>query len=400
MPHVFISYATEDRATAAQLAHWLEARQWEVWWDRDVIVGEQYDQVIETALDSAFAVIVLWSRVSVTSRWVRAEASSAAKRDVLVPIAIESANIPLEFRTLQTLDLFGWVGNHADGRLENIENALVHRFGSQGTSVSVVPHNSSPPVSALKTKPETEGGARDPTSERRRRLWYAAMVLTTGGALLLVFVVRPWDVDMSQQAVVSSRTPPETASTGLTLASDPPTVGSTSVTTSSVDGSTSEVVTTPGEPIAMQAEDQTLSGPMVEFTDPQAQGQAYVGTTTENFGALEFEFDIAQGGDYVVWARVSSPEPQLDHNSFFVSINSGQGDTWDFFEDTEPPGEGWHWELISLRCGGKFDQHNCNPWQLRLDTGHHTLKIVGREVDSRLDAIVITSDRGYIPENF
>jgi hypothetical protein len=57
--------------------------------------------VIEEALDSARCVVVLWSKASVASQWVKTEAAEAMRRKILVPVLIEDVKIPLEFRRLQ-----------------------------------------------------------------------------------------------------------------------------------------------------------------------------------------------------------------------------------------------------------------------------------------------------------
>ena len=110
MTDVFISYANKDRERARDLATALEARGWSVWWDRKIVPGQTFDQVIEHELETAKCAVVLWSKHSVASEWVRNEAAAAANRGVLVPALIDDAMPPLEFRRKQTADLIGWDG--------------------------------------------------------------------------------------------------------------------------------------------------------------------------------------------------------------------------------------------------------------------------------------------------
>ncbi|WP_166365335.1 toll/interleukin-1 receptor domain-containing protein [Pseudomonas akapageensis] len=111
MADVFISYASEDRERAAQLASTLGEFGWSVWWDRKIIPGQAFDHVIEHELESARSVIVLWSQRSIESEWVRNEAAVAMERGVLVPAMIERLKLPLEFRRKQTADLVDWEGD-------------------------------------------------------------------------------------------------------------------------------------------------------------------------------------------------------------------------------------------------------------------------------------------------
>ena len=64
MPDIFLSYSREDRDRAERFAGALEASGYDVWWDGVLKAGEVYDQVTETALAAAKAVVVLWSRGS------------------------------------------------------------------------------------------------------------------------------------------------------------------------------------------------------------------------------------------------------------------------------------------------------------------------------------------------
>jgi TIR domain-containing protein/PDZ domain-containing protein len=105
---IFLSYAAEDVKAARGLAEYLESRGWSVWWDRKIPAGHTFDEAIEKALTSARCAVVLWTRAAVASRWVRAEASEALHRDILVPVLLEDVQIPLEFRLVQAVDLRGW----------------------------------------------------------------------------------------------------------------------------------------------------------------------------------------------------------------------------------------------------------------------------------------------------
>jgi hypothetical protein len=77
---VFISYASEDRDRAAELASALGAFGCSVWWDRKIITGQAFDHAIERELETAKSVVVLWSRHSIESEWVRNEAAVASER--------------------------------------------------------------------------------------------------------------------------------------------------------------------------------------------------------------------------------------------------------------------------------------------------------------------------------
>ena len=110
MSDVFLSYAREDQAMAESLAHALEAQGLSVWWDRHIVAGHTFDDVIERELDGAGSVIVLWSAASVGSEWVRNEASTAAERGVLIPVSIDGLRPPLAFRRKQTVSLADWNG--------------------------------------------------------------------------------------------------------------------------------------------------------------------------------------------------------------------------------------------------------------------------------------------------
>lgn len=85
-----------------------------VWWDASLHSGETFDEVIERNLREAAAVVVLWSPRSVTSRWVRAEATLADRRNKLAPAIIESCDRPIIFELTHAADLSEWTGDITD----------------------------------------------------------------------------------------------------------------------------------------------------------------------------------------------------------------------------------------------------------------------------------------------
>jgi hypothetical protein len=106
MSDIFISYSSEDRGKAKDIAEALKRQGFSVWWDRSILPGETFDTVIEDALDAANCVIVLWSKTSVSKGWVRTEASDGKQRGILIPVLIErDVKIPLAFRLMQAADL-------------------------------------------------------------------------------------------------------------------------------------------------------------------------------------------------------------------------------------------------------------------------------------------------------
>lgn len=126
---VFLSYSQRDHEHAVVVAAALERAQYKVWWDRNLQAGDEFPAEIEAQVRSAACVVVLWSEASVASRWVRAEATIGANREVLVPLLIDGTNPPLEFINIQTLDISDWLRS-ADSQIEQLMLAAIARRSS------------------------------------------------------------------------------------------------------------------------------------------------------------------------------------------------------------------------------------------------------------------------------
>jgi len=209
MSDIFLSYASEDLPRVGILIRALERHGWSVWWDRTILPGRTFDQVIEEALDAARCVIVVWSQHSVNSDWVKTEAAEGARRRILVPVLLDEVRIPLEFRRIQAARLLDWhdTGPHPefDKVVQAVEATLetgaAPSIRPQLDSVSPgddKPFGHAPPAPgeeastssvSAKDQPEvhrhTTSDTRETTglSHRQKR-----RLLLIGGALLCVLV--------------------------------------------------------------------------------------------------------------------------------------------------------------------------------------------------------------------
>jgi serine/threonine-protein kinase len=135
MPDIFLSYSREDQGIARRFAEGLSREGFSVWWDQSLNAGEAFDRVTEQALDEARAVVVLWSKTSVDSRWVRAEATQALGNGRLVPVMIEPCRRPIMFELTHTADLIGWDGDEAEASWRAFVGGL-RTLASQGAGLA------------------------------------------------------------------------------------------------------------------------------------------------------------------------------------------------------------------------------------------------------------------------
>ena len=85
---MLVSYNMQDKERVTAHLDALQEHGLEVWWDKDLPGGEDWRENIETELNEAGCVIVVWSPGSVgpDRGFVRDEASRAKERGVLVPV--------------------------------------------------------------------------------------------------------------------------------------------------------------------------------------------------------------------------------------------------------------------------------------------------------------------------
>jgi TolB-like protein/tetratricopeptide (TPR) repeat protein len=160
---LFLSYAHADQAKAQRLARALEKAGHIVWWDALIEGGSRFAQSIDQALETADAVLVLWSKQSGESDWVRDEAAQGRDRRRLVPLSLDGTLPPLGFRQIQMIDLSHWHGRADAPQIKAIERAIAAALG--GTPAAVPAQSSGPRLT------------------RRQALAGGGAVVVAGGAL-------------------------------------------------------------------------------------------------------------------------------------------------------------------------------------------------------------------------
>jgi hypothetical protein len=162
---IFLSYAHENVEQARMLAELLAGYGWTVFWDREILAGTVFDDVIQQQLDQAKCVICLWSVHSVSSQWVRAEAEEGANRNMLVSVLIEDVRLPIAFRRIQAAKLLNWTGSKEDEQLKDVLRAVKFVVEkppqAEGTAAA---QPDAPAVAAAAAPPAAPALARVPTA--------------------------------------------------------------------------------------------------------------------------------------------------------------------------------------------------------------------------------------------
>ncbi len=137
--------------------------------------------------------------------------------------------------------------------------------------------------------------------------------------------------------------------------------------------------------IAFEAEEGIIKHPMVIAEDQVAYSGKYIlipnGDVSDGYAT--YTFQVTSPGNYVVWGRVLASDGESD--SFFVSMDGNADSLWDVVHSTS-----WTWDKVNNRNGA-------DPVVYNLAAGTHTLIIKQREMETKLDGIVISKDIDTVP---
>ena len=176
MPDVFISYKREDqedRGRVTPIARGLEAAGYEVFYDVQVPPGSSWESFLKDKIEAAGCVIVLWSRASVESDWVKEEAELAKNAGKLVPAFVDHVPAPFGFGRVEGAELFDWDGSPEHEEWRRLVAAVAAKLERP------VPPPPPPPVV--------------PGPKSRRALVLAALVLlAVAVAAISIPAIRDW----------------------------------------------------------------------------------------------------------------------------------------------------------------------------------------------------------------
>src|SRR5689334_7129458 len=130
MVDLFISYSRANRDTVRRLAEAIGRLGYAVWWDEELPAHLSYGEVITEKIGEAKATLVVWSKDSAASEWVRAEADMARNQKKLIQTAIDDCVPPLPFNQIQYAALADWQGEADHPGWRKVRASLAALCGS------------------------------------------------------------------------------------------------------------------------------------------------------------------------------------------------------------------------------------------------------------------------------
>lgn len=186
MSDVFLSYAREDRDKAAQIAEALTAGGYDVFWDVEIPPGVSWSDFLEEKLSSSKAALVLWSKTSTASQWVREEARLAKDRSKLIPVMIDDSAPPFGFGEIQAANLSTWNGEADHPQWKLLMAGVAKAVGAEPTGRA-----QAKPVRAASgwDSARAAGAATAPPPPADKPKKKANVPLIVGGSVLATIVV-------------------------------------------------------------------------------------------------------------------------------------------------------------------------------------------------------------------
>jgi hypothetical protein len=191
MADVFLSYAREDREQAQRIAQALGAAGYEVFWDVEIPPGLSWADFLQEKLSASKAALVLWTKTSTASQWVREEARLARDRNKLIPAILDNVAPPFGFGEIQAANLSAWRGDQNDPNWRLLIAAIDRAIGASPRPRpapvefprTVVMPPAPPPFAAPASAAVSDASAGAAARRMPRWVWWA------GGGVAALFVL-------------------------------------------------------------------------------------------------------------------------------------------------------------------------------------------------------------------
>jgi hypothetical protein len=262
----------------------------------------------------------------------------------------------------------------SDGVTKQATKSVIIKNVSTGISLSGLTINGPSSVDESSSGTYTTTAAwSDSTTSPVTPLWSDNSLYTTissGGVLTTSSVTADQTVTVSASYTSGGVTKTATKSVSIN-----------SVTQPGPESPPVEVL--PGSVVLARADLGVITEPMQVVISPEDSIGSYISTSTKYFGTAVYNFNITEPGTYKIIGDVYGMGRFND--SFFVNIDNGTDDVWDF----NPTGEAslynvWRQDEVTARGTGTEFAPQFNPLLVELEAGPHTITFRGRELNSRL----------------
>lgn len=175
---IFISYSRKDTEYVSSLVDAMRKQGFDVWFDKNIRTGTDWDDTIEEQLKTADAIVLILSKTSVASENVKDEISYAIGLDKPVnPIKIEECEVPMRLARKQFVD-FTTMGHEAG--FERLVTDLRRNLEIAEANKSIPKGTFTPPVAAITVT--------NTTNDRPRKSLKVALYIIGGVVVILFFV--------------------------------------------------------------------------------------------------------------------------------------------------------------------------------------------------------------------
>ncbi|MEM0516821.1 toll/interleukin-1 receptor domain-containing protein [Aequorivita flava] len=180
---IFISYSRRDIDYVKSLVEALRSQGFEVWFDKNIMTGNDWDDTIEEEIKKADALVLILSKTSVSSDPVKDEMSYALSLGKsLNPIKIEECDVPMRLARKQFID-FEALG-HELGFERLVKDLTLQLTDKPKEKVTVQKGTFKPPVKQQQ-RPQNYT-ARRPKSNNNSLI--IGGIIIGGGAVVILIV--------------------------------------------------------------------------------------------------------------------------------------------------------------------------------------------------------------------